>query len=139
MIWLSRKAVLKNIILTLNARNLEFVGVFDFLVRDKKIVKLHEAEVPQFCLFLSTETGRYGSTVTVSGKKYNQVRLGEIYGLCGVIKNIKHNDFILVTENANPDTAIRQAVLKSWGKMIFIMLVLGLALVNMLIFLLPLM
>jgi hypothetical protein len=137
MIWLSRRVVFREIILTLNTYNLEFIGVFKFLVREKKIVKLQGAEVPQFCLYLSTETGDYGSTVTVSKKKYEQAKVEESFGLCGVIKNIKHDDFFLVTENTDPDEAIKKAVRKSWAKMIFIMVVFGLFLCSLLIFAYP--
>lgn len=137
MIWLSRSEEFKRIILSLNADNLEFMGVFKFLVREKKIVKLHEAEVPQYCLYLSAESGAYGSTVTVSKKKYEQVRTGGVYGLCGIIKNIKYDDFILVTDNTDPDTAIWQAVRKARGKLLFIMIVLGLGIGTLLLFMYP--
>jgi hypothetical protein len=117
---------LKRIVLTLNARNLEFIGAFRFIVREKKIVKLYRAEVPQYCLYLSTETGDYGSTVTVSKRKYQQAKLGDFFGLCGVISNINRSDFILITEETNPETAIKQAVRTSRLKMAFLMMVLGL-------------
>jgi hypothetical protein len=125
---------LKRIILTLNARNLEFIGVHNFIVREKKIVQLYDAEVPQYCLFLSTEKEDYGSTVTVSKKRYEQAKPGESFGLCGVIRNIKRGDFILVTENINPETAIKQAVRTSRLKMTFLMTVLGLFVGTVLIF-----
>ena len=126
MIWLSRKEEMKRIILTLNSRNLEFIGVYNFITREKKIVKLYEAEVPQYCLFLSTETGNYGSTVTVSRKRYEKARIGQVYGLCGVIRNIKRDDFIIVVEHTDSETAIKQVVRKSRLKMVFIMVLLGL-------------
>lgn len=138
MIWLSRMEELKRIILTLNPRNLEFIGVSKFITREKKIIKLYEAEVPQYCLFLSTEAGDYGSTVTVSRKKYEQAKLGKVYGLCGVIRNIKRDDFIIVTEDTNPETAIKHVVRKSILKVIFIMIVLGMFLGTMLILVYPL-
>lgn len=128
MIWLNRKVYFKKVVLTLIPHNLEFIGTFEFIVREKKIIKLHEAEVPQYCLYLSTETGQYGTTVIVSKKDYVLARLGKSYGVCGVIKNIKHDDFILITKNTNPDKAIKQAVLKSWGVIFFIAMVLGLSL-----------
>lgn len=126
MIWLSRMDELKRIVLTLNARNLEFIGAYKFIVREKKIIKLYRSEMPQYCLYLSTETEDYGSTVTVSKRKYQQAKLGAYFGLCGVISNINRSDFILVTEETNPKTAIKQAVRTSRLKMAFLMIVLGL-------------
>jgi hypothetical protein len=138
MIWLSREVEFKNIVMTLNTCSLEFVGVYHFFVREKKVVTLHEAEVPQYCLYLSTETEDYGSTVTVSRKKYEQARLGKLYGLCSVIKNIKHDYYIVYTEDANPDTAIKQLVRKSRLKMLFFITILGLCLGTLLSFIYPL-
>ncbi len=126
------------IILTLNPRNLEFIGVFQFITREKKIIKLYEAEVPQYCLLLSTEAGGYGSIVTVSRNKYEQVKLGKVYGLCGVIRNIKRGEFIIVTEDTNPETTIKHVVGKSISKMIFIMIMLGMFLGTILILVYPL-
>lgn len=126
MIWLSREEEFKRIIFTLNARNLEFVGAFKFIAREKKIIKLHEAEVPQYCLFLSTETEDYGSTVTVLRKKYEKARVGQVYGLCGVIRNVKRDGFFVVTGDTDSEKAIKHMVRKSWLKMIFILIILGL-------------
>jgi hypothetical protein len=138
MIYLSRKDEFRKILLTLSMWNLKYIGVFKFFVRDKKIVKLQEAEVPRYCLYLSTETEDYGSTITVSRKRYDQAKLGKYYGLCGVIRNTRHDDFILITENTNPDTAVSQVVKKSWAKMLFVMIVLGLCMWSILIFIYPL-
>jgi len=138
MIWLDRKEEFKRIIRTLNPWNLEFIGAFEFFTLDKKIVKLKGAEIPKFCLYLSTKTGEYGSTVTVDRKNYDRARVGKPYGLCGVIGNLKHEDFIMVTENTDPDIAIKQMVGRSWAKLFFIMVVLSLCLGSLLIFLYPL-
>jgi hypothetical protein len=121
--------------MTLNGHNLESIGVFHFLVREKKIVKLHEEEVPQYCLYLSTETGEYGSTVTVSRKKYIQARVGKLYGLCSVIRNIKHDYDIVVTDETDPEHAIKKTVHSSRLKMTFLMVVLGLCSGTVMIFL----
>jgi hypothetical protein len=137
MIWTSEKTIIKNMLLTLNARNLKFIGVDKFTVRDKKIIKLKDTELPQFLVLLSTETGMYESIITVSEKRYNQLRKGEFFGSCGIIKNIRHSDFTLLTENINSNSAIIQTVLKSWGKLIFIFIVMGLALLSLFLLLLP--
>lgn len=134
MIWLDRKGEFKKIIMTLNILNLEFVGAFNFIVREKKIVKLYEAEVPRYCLFLSAEGGEYGSTVTVSKNKYVLAREGKPYGLCCVIRNIRHDYYIVAADETNPEAAIRKIVQKSWLKMIFILIVLSLCLGNVLFF-----
>lgn len=126
MIWLSRTEVFKRIVLTMNPRNLEFIGAYNFITREKKIVKLQEAEVPQYCLYLSTEAGDFGSTLTVSRKKYEKAKLGQVFGLCGVIRNIKRDNFFLITEDTESGIAIKQVVIKSWLKLIFILFVLGL-------------
>ena len=135
MIWLDRKGEFKKIIMTLNILDLEFVGAFNFIVREKKIVTLQGDEVPQYCLFLSAEGGGFGSTVTVAKDKYAQAKVEKPYGLCSVIRNIKHDYYIVVTEEANPEAAIRKTMRKSWLKMIFIMIVLCLCLGNALFFL----
>ncbi len=126
MIHLDRKTYFKNIVFTLFLYNLKFVGLFEFIVLEKAIIKLHNSDATNFCLYLSTKDGQYSSTVIVSEKNYNKAVCNKDYGVCSVIKNVKHDDFILISENTNPDTVIRQIVLKSWCKMIFILFVLAL-------------
>lgn len=131
MIWLSRREEVKKIVFTLNPRNLEFIGVYKFITRKKKIIKLYQSELPQYCLLLSTETGDYESIVIRTREKYEQAKLEKVYGLCGVIRNINRDDFIIVTDDTDPETAIKHVVRNSIFKMIFIMFVLGLFFVSL--------
>jgi hypothetical protein len=138
MIWLSRKDEFKRMLLTLNAQSLDYTGPFLFITKEKKIVKLREAELPVFCLYLSADKEGYGSTLAVPKSRYDKAREGTPYGMCGVIKNIGHGDFFIITENTEPGAAIRQAVKRAWGEMLFIIFVCCLFLLSVLIFLVPL-
>lgn len=137
MIWLSRREEVKKIFFTLNPRNLEFIGVYKFITRKKAIIKLYQSELPQYCLLLSTETGDYESVVIRTKEKYKQAKLEKVYGLCGVIRNINRDDFIIVTDDTDPEIAIKRVVRNSILKMIFIMFVLGLFFLSMVTFVCP--
>jgi hypothetical protein len=138
MIWFSRNNEFKRMLFTLNARNLIYEGPFRFLTKEKKIVKLHGAEIPRFCLYLSAENEAYGSTLAVREDRYDKARTGTPYGMCGVIKNVRHDDFYIITENTEPDAAIRQAAKRARGEMLFFLIVCCLCLVSIMLFMLPL-
>lgn len=138
MIRLSAKDEFRRILMTLNAGNLEYIGPFQFITSEKKIIKPKDAEVPRHCLYLTTQSGEYASTVTVSKANYERAKVDEPYGLCGVIKNPYHSDFILITEKTEPEAAIRQAVKRAWGEMFFFLFVCCLFLFSVLLLLIPL-
>jgi hypothetical protein len=138
MIWLSRKDEFRRMLLTLNARNLDYSGPFRFVTKEKKIVKLHGAELPRFCLYLSADKEGYGATLAVPKNRYDKAREGTSYGMCGVLKNIRHNDFFIITENTEPGAAVRQAVKRAWGEMLFFLFVCCLFLFSIMLFMIPL-
>jgi hypothetical protein len=119
---------------TLNAWNLECIGVFNFIVVDKKIIKLKESDATKYMVRLSTDTGSYDSIISVSKMKYDRSEKGKSFGSCSVIRNIMHEDFITVVAKDNPQKAIRSLVLKSWGILLFLLIVLGLTAFTLLFF-----
>ena len=131
---MSRKTVFKNMIYTLNPFNLKNIGVHNFIIRDKNIIKLKNSDVPSYLVHLTSEGDLYDSVVSVSKKKYNQSKKGEPFGLCSVIRNRKHPEFIMVTEDTDPEKSIRHIVLKAWGMLAFFSLVLVFTFLTLLYF-----
>ena len=126
MIDLSIKNYFKNIFFTLNFYHLKLVGTFEFIVLDKRVKASRSSESETFFIYLSTKDKEYSSTIVVSQDNFNKAKVNRPYGMCSVVKNIKHPEFIFITEDTNPGTAIKKTVIKSWGKLLFFLLALAL-------------
>ena len=77
MSWLNRKTVFMNMLYTLIPWNLESIGRYEFMVKEKTILKLYRSEVKKYLVLISSEHGTYDSVLSVSEDKYKRIKKGE--------------------------------------------------------------
>lgn len=119
--------------LTLFKRNLYFVGVFEFWVREKKIIKLHSQEIPSYCLYLSTIDNKYSDTLVVKPKEYDKYHLNKYFGKCGVVGHKHKKGYFIVTKKTEAKAAIKEATGFSKIQFIFLIIICILVVISLLI------
>ena len=133
MIYMSFKNIYKRMFLTLFKRNLYFVGVFEFWVREKKIIKLHSQEIPSYWLYLSTIDNKYSDTLVVKPKEYDKYHLNKCFGKCGVVSHKHKEGYYIVTKNTEAKAAIKEATGFSKIQFIFLVIICILVVISLLI------
>lgn len=131
MINRSLKTVIKRMVLTLRKSKLHFIGVYPFIMEKKTTIKLKQQKVPTYCLYVSTEDGKYRDTIVVNALEYKRYKKGQVIH-CAVIKH--SSGAYIVSLHTNKEEAIRKLVKKAQLDLLFIFVAISLFLSTLFFF-----
>lgn len=108
MIYYNRKYVMKRIWLTWRKSKLEIVGVYEFLIKNKAIVKLYGQSSNKYILDLETADGKYGGMLVVGLKEYKNSKIGTVFGKCSLLRHERERDYYIIAKDPAPEYGLRE-------------------------------
>lgn len=113
MIYYNRKYIMKRIWLTLRKKNLEVVGVYEFLVNNKDIIKLYKQSGKAYILDLETPDGKCGGMLVVGPIEYKKAEIGTIFAKCTLLRHKKDKDYYIIAKSSIPEIALKEVTKES--------------------------
>ena len=108
MIFYDRKYVMKRILLTWRKANLEVVGTYEFLVKNKAIVKLYKQPTGKCILELMTHDGKYAGMLEVNSNEYKRAKIGATFGNHVLLRHYKNKDYYIIAKSSLPEYAVNE-------------------------------
>lgn len=130
MVCYDRKYVVKKIISTWRKNNLLVVGVYEFTVVDKQVVKLYKQNNRANVIYLESPDKGYEGMIVVNDKEYTRLEKGAHFGECVVVRD-KHSGNYYIVGTKYPDEAIREVTKESKLKILMIVIILTISVTSM--------
>lgn len=113
MIYYDRKYAMKRIWLTWRKKELEVVGIYEFAIKNKDVIKLYKQPSPKYILELETTDGKYGGMLLVGAREYEIAKKGAIFGKCTLIQHKKERNYYIIAKSPIPRIALKKVTMES--------------------------
>lgn len=127
MIHYDRKYIMKRIWLTWKKTNLEVVGIYEFLVKNKAIVKLYQQPTEKCILELATYDVKYTGMLEVNFDEYKRAKVGATFGNHVLLRHSKNKDYYIIAKSSLPEYAINEVSRESKIYICILLIIISLA------------
>lgn len=118
---------MKRIWLTWKKTNLEVVGIYEFLVKNKTIVKLYQQPTEKCILELATYDGKYTGMLEVNFDEYKRAKVGATFGNHVLLRHSKNKDYYIIAKSSLPEYAINEVSRESKIYICILLIIISLA------------